>query len=519
MTYPAYGAAIPGSGVPDSRASQRDRGNRAAGGESATADAFDGTDAWPWSDLPAIRLLSFGDPLGVGDGHAAGFDSGTASFPALRPPALTDHTGPGWHAPARPSWPSGFAHPEAPWAADFLLRQLEDAGIRADVAKALDASRDPFRLDHAALIHVLQDAAAGGVTAAEFRTLKTLDGLVSKPGGFRTSAYDAYITHALIAGDPANVDWTGGSAGNSVPLGNLAAGSSELQADRLIGKWFLGTDHPGLKDSSGATAEYALDPDPLYGSSGTPRWQDFHQAGLGDCYLVAAVGQIALREPGAITSMFTDNHDGTYGVRFYDWNDKPVYVTVDSQIPYFKTPDPVTGERVTPFGGPEIGATDRAKWGALIEKAYVQLNDSGTEYDHDVLAQYAKKYGPNAIPYLGEERGNHYIDIQAGYSELIHYVTGKHVTETENIEDPNILNALRGNQEVILSFNGEDSDRFLSQHMYQVLDYREDTHAFELRNPWGSNDYCVFWATPEKITAQKPEIFYASGATHFAAEA
>lgn len=394
------------------------------------------------------------------------------------------------------------------------LDKLQDAGIRADVAGLMRNNS----LDHASLLHILQDVAVGGVTASEFSTLKTLDSLLNAAGGITTSKADAYLADALINGNAANAHWTGGNAA-SVALGNLKAGTSQTQMSELIGKWFLGTDHPGLKDSSGATAEYALDPDPLYGSSGTPRWQDFHQAGLGDCYLVAAVGQIALREPGAITSMFTDNHDGTYGVRFYDWNDKPVYVTVDSQIPYFKTPDPVTGERVTPFGGPEIGATDRAKWGALIEKAYVQLNDSGTEYDHDVLAQYAKKYGPNAIPYLGEERGNHYIDIQAGYSELIHYVTGKHVTETENIEDPNILNALRGNQEVILSFNGEDSDRFLSQHMYQVLDYREDTHAFELRNPWGSNDYCVFWATPEKITAQKPEIFYASGATHFAAEA
>lgn len=55
--------------------------------------------------------------------------------------------------------------------------------------------------------------------------------------------YLAYIFDALVNGNPANATWTGGEA-QSTSLGDLKVGSSALQLDRLIGKWFEGRDLP-----------------------------------------------------------------------------------------------------------------------------------------------------------------------------------------------------------------------------------------------------------------------------------
>ncbi|MGY2047958.1 C2 family cysteine protease [Methylobacterium sp. JK268] len=459
----------------------RNRKDEEDGTAPDAADTRTGADAQPWA-----APFSFLAPHRYESGGAHGLGADAATF----------------HAPRIPD--AAIARP-----ADFLLRQLEDAGIRADVAKALDASRDPFHLDHVALIHLLQDAAAGGVTAAEFRTLKTLDGLVSKPGGFHTSEYDAYITHALIAGNAANAHWTGGSADAPVPLGDLAAGSTELQADRLIGKWFLGTDHPGLKDSLGATSHYALDADPLFGASGEAGWRDVRQGNVGDCWLVSSLEEIALREPEAIASMFTDNHDGTYGVRFYDWNDTPVYVTVDSQLPY--APPELAGPSPwLTFAGPEDGTADHSKWAPLVEKAFAQLNESGTEFDRDIIEQTKREFGPHAADGIDRHQENSYIAINGGSTELIHYITDKHMSYSYDPENSDLLAALRTGEEVLAAPEKELTENYVSDHMFSVVGYDDESHRVELKNPWGSGPGYEFWTTPEELKLNRTMLCYVS---------
>jgi len=138
-------------------------------------------------------------------------------------------------------------------------------------------------------------------------------------------------------------------------LGNLAVGSSSDQLEKLVDKWFLGLDHPT------ATSAYQLATQPLFASGFA--YTDIHQGGLGDCYLLAGLAEVALKHPEIISNMFIDNGDGTYTVRYFI-DDQPynpnypavaTYITVDSMLP--------------------AGVADYSTelWVALAEKGYAQL--------------------------------------------------------------------------------------------------------------------------------------------------
>ena len=142
-----------------------------------------------------------------------------------------------------------------------------------------------------------------------------------------------FITNAFVNGNPANASWTGGAA-KSVALGNLGAGYSVTQLNELTGKWFLGTDLPSntvsMSGASTFTVTYSAVNSPLFGAIG-PSMSDINQGELGDCYLLCALAEVANQDPSAITSMITNNGNGTYGVRFYV-DGVARYVTVDNQL-------------------------------------------------------------------------------------------------------------------------------------------------------------------------------------------
>lgn len=179
----------------------------------------------------------------------------------------------------------------------------------------------------------------------------------------------AHISHSLIDGDPANADWTGGEA-TPVALGNLSATSTRAHVDGLIDKWFLGTDLPSIDSAGKIEATYELQKGPLFSAHEAPSYHDVNQGALGDCWFLASLGEVALQDPSAIRSMITNNHNGTFGVRFFV-DGTADYVTVNKELP-------IVDDRSEWSNGSSLvfanGAKGQPLWAELVEKAFAQLN-------------------------------------------------------------------------------------------------------------------------------------------------
>lgn len=102
--------------------------------------------------------------------------------------------------------------------------------------------------------------------------------------------------------------------------------------------------------------------------AGRPKITDIAQGDVGDCWILAALGAIAMVSPDRIEKMITDNYDGTYSVRFADgqvvtvsgdmWAQDWSYVSED----YTKDTSNLRMAHANEHG--------TAQWPWIIEKAY-----------------------------------------------------------------------------------------------------------------------------------------------------
>ena len=384
-------------------------------------------------------------------------------------------------------------------AVNPVLNLLHDAGIKADVSAGLGDNA----LSYTEMLKILQDAAASGVNATEFADLQTLVANFNKSNGITVSAYVYDLTNHLVNGNTANAQWTGGLA-TSVSLGNLGAGSSQDQMNKLIGKWFLGTDLPSMTSVDQynnifvAPATYNSDSNQLFGSSGQPDIHDIQQGQLGDCYFEASMMVVAQNDPSIIQSMFIKNDNGTYGVRFFI-NGKATYVTVNDQLPFY-----------TNYPTYLYYNSSNHIWASLLEKAYVQLNAEGV---------------------TGQDIGNAYGNINGGLYEPLTQLTNKSVNgywhsnyQTEGSWEgikQTIINALQSHQEVLLASWGESTiggkTGFVAGHMFGTLSYDTATGNFVVRNPWGDgasgSTTVQFEATMADLYNMNGDLYVAQGAT------
>ena len=208
----------------------------------------------------------------------------------------------------------------------------------------------------------------------------TAGGTLSNQAKYSMPAPVRGLTGNVVDGDAANATYQG------TPLGNLQAGSAGAHLQKLVLKWFLGTDRPVA--ASGTT--YTPANGALFVNG--PAVGDIRQGRVSDCYFLAALGELAQDRPQAIRDMFTENSDGTVTVRFFR-NGQAKYVTVDRSVPIDST-----GRLVYAGFGATASNPSNELWVVLAEKAYAQLNQSGwTEQDGT----------------------NRYIGIADGYSDTV----------------------------------------------------------------------------------------------------
>ncbi len=294
--------------------------------------------------------------------------------------------------------------------------------------------------------------------------LTGLQDVIHVGSGLKMADSVRVLSDKLVLGDPANAHYQGGA------LGNLHVGSSDVQMEELIGKWFLGKDHPVTPYTYQVAAGKL--------SNGSFNYTDVEQGALGDCYFLATLAETALQKNSYIASMFTDNGDGTYMVRFYH-NGTPDYVTVDRALPTLNNLLIYDGM------GQSVSDPNNVLWAALAEKAYAQLNESGwLDRPAPPYATYDKN-GINSYDAIGwgaaSTAMSQVTPIGASYEDL---------STTTNVLD-SLGAAFNAGKLVELGSKGypyspKDSS-VAESHAYAVVGYSPTNHTLTLFNPWGVN--------------------------------
>ena len=328
-------------------------------------------------------------------------------------------------------------------------------------------------------------SSAGTVNAAELQDLTAIVDAV--PGtGFVMTDYVRNVSRKVLKGDPANAVYHGDSV-NAQLLGNLQASDPEAKVDKLLSKWFYGTDHPAARtfDMTG-DFKYQWAAGKLFVDG--PGQKDATQNGLGDCYLIATLASVARTRPAAITNMFVVNGDGTYGVRFFKPDGSAEFVTVDSRLP-------VDGDGNLVFAGPGVQASDPAVelWASLAEKAYAQANESGW-LGQDGTNSYNGS-GSATLPADGQNVSGINNGIAA---DALHQIAGA-ATATLGFNDlfgdrDALIAAVTAGRPAVLATkhdpifgpaNPNGEPRIVGDHAYSLTGFDPVTQKFALYNPQG----------------------------------
>jgi hypothetical protein len=230
---------------------------------------------------------------------------------------------------------------------------------------------------------------------------------------------------------------------------------------RLADKWFVGGDWPDFGKYT-----YQLASGTLFGT-GINGPADVDQGAVGDCYYIAALGEVAFQTPNVIKDMFIDNGDNTWTVRFFN-NGNPDYVTVDK---YF----PASGGRFI-FDNihQQVNNASNKLWVALAEKAYAQLAEEGWSRGPQFSGPF-----------------NTYQRIDGGWPEdtlkqITGLATSGHGLSSSTSDADAVSNAFNNGKLVCLSTKHSDvAPNVLDSHVYFLISASAWADQFILINPWG----------------------------------
>ncbi|WP_017557354.1 C2 family cysteine protease [Nocardiopsis baichengensis] len=190
-------------------------------------------------------------------------------------------------------------------------------------------------------------------------------------------------------------------------------------------------------------------------------WEHVDQGALGDCWLMATMGAMAVQDPGAIEDMIQENVNGTFTVTF------------PGQDPITVTPDlPLDAA-----GNPEFASSNEEPpviWPAVLEKAYAQMN--GGDYSR------LENWHPGAA-------------MTTFGGDATDYAPDDWVPPWEDVTMDGLADKFESGESITLStpLDGEDSalvddeeDTLVSAHVYFVSDVDREAGTVTVRNPWGS---------------------------------
>uniref|UniRef100_Q07SP7 Peptidase C2, calpain n=1 Tax=Rhodopseudomonas palustris (strain BisA53) TaxID=316055 RepID=Q07SP7_RHOP5 len=310
--------------------------------------------------------------------------------------------------------------------------------------------------------------------------------------GISTSSYLTSITGSFVNGSTYNTTWTGGGA-TSVALGNLAVGSAATQFSQLYGKWFLGTDlSSSTVTVSGSTfkVSYSTSSNSLVAPDGYGM-DDVNQGYLGNCYFLAPLAEVADQNPDLISSMFTSNGNGTYGVRLFV-NGVAQYVTVNSSL----------------ANGGSLFNHDNELWASLAEKAYAQVGGFNSTSNSWTKIGNGGSVERALAAITGASTITDYFASGGSWGKVTYNsslsMTGYSAGQSTAAVLSSIVAALdAGNDVVLASYtnatNSAGKQTLVKNHAMSIYGYNSSTGMLQVRNPWG-NASGQYWATTFEVS-------------------
>jgi Ca2+-binding RTX toxin-like protein len=247
-----------------------------------------------------------------------------------------------------------------------------------------------------------------------------------------------------------------------------------------------------LRFNNVISAGNTLGTNPLFSHNSVsgPKMTDVTQGDVGDCWLLAGLGAIALDSPHALRQNVVDFDDGTYGVRLGN-----NFYRVDNEMPVWNTAAGATSNNLRYA---QLGAQN-SMWVAVVEKAFAHYRTGANSYA-------SLDYGWTI------EVNRAFRSANAGEMDIISYSSA---TDLVNV----MYNLYCGYQAVTIGFFSiSGSVPLRANHAYTVAGFNLGASgnivSVLLRNPWGfdgagsdGSDDGFVTLTPAQLFAQKTGMF------------
>lgn len=228
--------------------------------------------------------------------------------------------------------------------------------------------------------------------------------------------------------------------------------------------------------------------DPLF--NGDVSADDINQRQFGDCWYVASLAAVAMKDPEFIKGGIKQNPNGTVSVRIWDKDGNQRWVTMTADLP--------TDTNGTPISTYGNGDT----WPAYYEKAFA-LTYGGDQSYGGIEGDDPKK----ADPFLTGKTGH---DVKSGGFLGI----GKH----DDMDIGDLKKTFESGQAITVSTPDDDdlqkntppewTNRYCTNHAYYVRGFTSDGKIV-LGNPWGVSGYPPITVTQDQFNKyfEGPEAF------------